>query len=252
MSAFLAKWEQLKKDFDREAKKVQNPDAETKAFLALMDKPFGFTPILKEIDDAFKKGYRKPAMQGLLKFYSHREPYSAIFTKAKVHRSHIDLEDPLMDAINTFSSGIVKLEAAIQAELKNLQDEKGPGGENPIQLHLFEVDLQKNIETAKKALKPLAAIDKKYDVLTLIQPAVKAMDTYTKAAARTQAQEAYNALTSFVALAKKCETECDKILAKEKDPAYTAAVKRFTKDLVAMCSARVNDQLKALAKHLGV
>lgn len=250
MAVFLAKWEQLKKDFDKEAKKVQNPDAPTKAFLAVMAKPLGFTPILKDIDEAFKKGHRKPAMQALLKFYSHREPYSAVFTKAKVHRASIAIDDELMMAINDLSSGIVKLEAEIQTALKNLQDTKGPGGDNPIKLHLFEVDLEKNIETLKKDLKPLAVIEKKHNVLKLIEPGVKLMNTYTKAAARTQAQEAHDALTAFVVAATKCKTQCDAILTKEKDPAYTAAVQRFTKDLIAMCNARVKDQVKALVDHL--
>ena len=55
---FLAEWERMKKAFDNTAKTVQNPDAVTSAYLAVMAKPTGLTPILKDIDAAFGKEQR--------------------------------------------------------------------------------------------------------------------------------------------------------------------------------------------------
>ena len=52
------------------------------ATLAVMAKPTGLTPILKDIDAAFSKEQRKPTNEALLKFYGKREPISVLLTRS--------------------------------------------------------------------------------------------------------------------------------------------------------------------------
>jgi hypothetical protein len=247
---FVADWEQLKKGFDTAAKAVQNPNDAERAFLAVMAKPTGLTPTLKDVDSAFAKGYRKPANEALLKFYAKREPLALLLAKVM---PKLD-DDQLLQAAMKMNSGLPALEKSIQAKLKELQDEKAgaAGASDWNLLLLFETDLKKNIDTLTKDLKAgaLPAIEKKHNVLKLPATAVKHMDAYSKAAARLEAKDALAALKAFVAAAQACANDCDKVLAKEKDADYTKAVQRFAKDLRTLCTARVSVQQKKLEEHL--
>jgi hypothetical protein len=247
---FLADWETLKKDFDTAAKVAQNPNAQTIAFLALMAKPTGFTPILKEIDAAFGKEHRKTVNEQLLKFYGKREPISTLLAKII---PHID-DDKFQTAVMNLMTGIKDLEKAVQLKMKELQDDKaGVKGASDWNLAvMFEVDLKKNIDVLTKDLKPaaLAAIEKKKGVLKLPAAAVKHMDAYSKAAARLKADEAFDSLKQFVKEADKCADACEAAIKKEADDDYKKAVQRFVNDLRTLCSARVTDQMKKLDAHL--
>ncbi|MEO7381015.1 MAG: hypothetical protein ABIV25_04660, partial [Paracoccaceae bacterium] len=96
----LAEWEQMKKAFDAAAKKVQNPDALTTSFLAIMAKPTGLTPILKDIDAALAKEQRKPATDALLIFYAKREPFSALIAKVIPKITDDALNNAAMDLLS--------------------------------------------------------------------------------------------------------------------------------------------------------
>jgi hypothetical protein len=243
---FLADWEKLKKPFDAAAKAAQATDDKTKAFLAVMAKPTGLTPILKDIDAAFAKNHRKAATEGLLKFYAKREPISVLLAKMMPHISDNGLNDAAMDLM----AGLPALEKAMQKKVKELQDDKAgaAGASDWNLLLLFETDLQKNIDQLTKDLKPaaMAKIDKKHDVVSLTKIPVKHMDAYSKAAARLKADEALVALKEFVKTATACAAACDTILKKEADKDFEKAVKRFANDLRTLCSARVAVQLKKL------
>jgi len=247
---FLADWERLKKAFDAAAKSVQNPDPVTTSFLAVMAKPTGLTPILKDIDAAFAKEQRKPATEALLKFYAKREPISVLLAKVVPKITDQRLGDAAMDLM----AGIPALEKSMQKKLKELQDDKAgaQGASDWNLLLLFETDLQKNIDLLAKDLKPaaLAKIDKKHDVVSLTKIPVKHMDAYSKAAARLKADEALAALKDFVKAADGCARACEGILKKEADKDFEKAVKRFVNDLRTLCSARVAVQLKKLEEHL--
>ena len=247
---FLGEWERLKKAFDNAAKTVQNPDAVTSAFLAVMAKPTGLTPILKDIDAAFSKGQRKPANEALLKFYGKREPISLLLTKALNKISDPNLQNAAMDLM----AGIPALEKAMQKKLNELQDEKAgeTGASSWNLLLLFETDLKKNIDQLTKDLKPaaLAKLEKKHDVIALTEIPVKHMDAYSKAAARLKADEALSSLKAFVKAADGCARACEAVLKQVDDDDYTKAVKRFVNDLRTLCNARVSVQQKKLEEHL--
>lgn len=251
-TSFLAEWEQMKKKFDAAAKTIQNPDPVTTAFLAVMDKPTGLTPILKEIDAAFAKEQRKPATEALLKFYGKREPISKLLAKMVPKITDDGLNDAAMDLM----AALPALEKSMQSKVKQLQDDKAgvAGASNWNLLLLFETDLQKNIDQLAKDIKPaaIAKIDKKHDVVSLTKIPVKHMDAYSKAAARLKADEALASLKEFVKSADGCARACEAILKKEADKDYEKAVKRFVNDLRTLCTARVAVQQKKLEEHLNV
>jgi hypothetical protein len=246
---FLAQWERLKKEFDSAAKAVKNSNDSTRAFIAMMAKPTGLTPILKDIDAAFAKGHRKPANEALLKFYAKREPLAVLFMKMLPKLE----DDGLMQVVLKLNKELPALEKSMQTKLKELQDEKAgeSGASDWNLLLLFETDLAKNIDQLSRDLKPaaLAAIEKKQGVLKLPAPAVAHMNAYSKAAARLNAADALASLKAFVVAAEKCADGCESILKKEDDAAYTKAVERFVKDLRTLCKARVAVQLKKLEEH---
>ncbi len=247
---FLAEWDALKKGFDRAAAAVDQPDEITAKFLAVMAKPTGFTPILKEVDAAFAKAHRKAATEALNKFYAKREPLAMVLAKMAPK-----IADPgLNDATLTFMAGIRDLEKSIQTAVKSLQDEKAgaQGASDWNLLLLFETDLQKNIDKLAKDIKPaaLAKIDKKHDVVSLTKNSVKHMDAYSKAAARLKAQEAKAALDAFLDEAENCAKACEGFAKKEPDKDYGEAVTRFVKDLRTLCKARVAVQHKKLTEYL--
>lgn len=247
---FLAEWDRLKTAFDAAAGGVQNPDPVTASFLAVMAKPTGLTPILKDIDAAFAKEQRKPATDALKKFYGKREPISVLLTKVMPKITDNALNDAAMDLM----AGLPALEKSIQTKLKELQDEKAgeQGASSWNLLLLFETDLQKNIDLLVKDLKPaaMAKIDKKHEVVSLTKIPVKHMDAYSKAAARLKADEALAALKDFVKSAEGCAKAAVAILKKEPDKAYEKAVQRFVNDLRTLCTARVAVQQKKLEDHL--
>ena len=247
---FLAEWERMKKAFDNTAKTVQNPDAVTSAYLAVMAKPTGLTPILKDIDAAFSKEQRKPINEALLKFYGKREPISVLLAKIVPKLT----DKALLDATMDLMVDLPALEKAMQTKLKELQDDKAgeTGASSWNLLLLFETDLKKNIDQLTKDLKPaaLAKLEKKHEVISLTEIPVKHMDAYSKAAARLKADEALTSLKAFVKAADGCARACEGVLKQVDDDAYTKAVKRFVNDLRTLCSARVSVQQKKLEEYL--
>lgn len=247
---FLAEWEALKTAFDQAAKAVDKPDEVTTKFLAVMAKPTGFTPILKEVDAAFAKEHRKAATEALNKFYAKREPLAMVLAKMAPKIADPGLNDATLDLM----SGIKELEKSIQTKVKALQDEKAgeKGASDWNLLLLIETDLKKNIDKLAKDIKPaaLAKIDKKHDVVSLTKNSVKHMDAYSKAAARLKAQEAKDALDDFLNEAENCAKACEAIAKKEPDKDYGEAVGRFARDLRTLCKARVAVQHKKLVEHL--
>jgi hypothetical protein len=234
MATFLERWEKAKKDFDQHAKKMPKE----------LLQPSGLTPLLKEVDAAFAKKQRKIALQALTKFNVGRQKYASLLAHQVGPSSTLD--PAALKAVMTLITAIGTIETDAAHAVETLQEDKG-GTKDPIKILILEGDLKSNIERTKKALGPHAAIDKKYEVLKLVQPAVKAMEAYSKAAARTQVKEAHDALDLFVGLARKCHLYCDQILHKEKTAAYVAIVQSFANDLKSFTEgARVQGQLKAL------
>ena len=140
---FLADWTKIKKDFDAVAKTVQAPDEVTTKFLALMAKPTGLTPILKEIDAAFAKEHRKAASEGIQKFYGKREPIAIMLAKIVPKLT----DDNLQMAAMTLIKEIPALEKKMQLKFKDLQEDKaGAAGASDWNLmQVSDADLQKSI-----------------------------------------------------------------------------------------------------------
>ena len=247
---FVADWEKLKKVVDNAAKGVQNANAHERAFIKLWANPTGLTPALKVVDDAFGKGYRKPANEALLKFYGKREPMAVLLANLIPKIDDGNLQQAVMD----LKTGLNNIETSIQSKLKELQDEKAgtAGASDWNLLLLFETDLKKNVETLTRDLKPtaLAAIEKTQGVLKLPADAVKHMDAYSKAAARLEAKNALDSLKAFVVAAQKCAKAAEDKLKQVNDAAYKKAVQRFANDLRTLCTARVSVQQKKLEDHL--
>jgi hypothetical protein len=236
MPTFLSRWDTAKKAFDQHAKNEKT-----------LQQTSGLTPLLKDVDAAFAKKQRKVALQALTKFNVGRQKYTR-FLALQVGPS--SAHDPtIQKAVMALIDAIKVIETDIAHAVEALQEDKQPANapKDAIKILILEGDLKSNIARTKKALQPFAAIDKKYDLLTLAQPAVKAMEAYSKAAARTQVKEAHDALASYVALARKCNAYCAQIVSKEKTEDYTKVVKSFANDLKTLTEgSRVQQQLQAL------
>ena len=212
MSDFLADWNKAKKDFTTGVVgELQKAGAGIPAdfrqeVVALLKAETGMTPALKEVDAAFAKKYRKAVMQGLTKVHAVIEKSAMQVQRVAVRAGNKATEVTERNAQNAlgeiqmigmeFKRQITGFETRIAKELESLQEEKSPEG-TKINIISLEGDMNGALAKFKSATKPHAELEKKLKVLGATDPAVRAMQAYSKAAARTQVNEALVALEAF-------------------------------------------------------
>ena len=246
---YLAKWEQLKKDFEVTTNKSRPKETVKKAIVGTVQKASGLTPILKEVDTALQNQERKPLEQSLNKFFAARGAY-ATFLSQEQKQFLNDPNDPdlfVWTAYRDLIMGMQKIETDAAADAKKLQEKKG-GGKVAIEWLSLDGDLKGTVAAAKKDLAAFSALEKKHGILKKADPALKDTEKYTKAAARTEYKNAREALVSFKVTAKKCADDLAKILGAEKgDPNFTKALTKFHDAMKALSTlGRVDAQIKNL------
>jgi len=255
---FLADWEALKKkipDLVRDsvaavAQADGEHQTEVKQCLAELRKTTGLTPVLKKIDEGFAKEHRTTVLETAVELNRIRTPISMVLTKLFSHLSQYDMD--AAQEVRDFKAGLEAIESGVSTSAKQLQTNKGglQKDENWNLAVLFEGDFKSNVDNLKKKLKTHAAVDKPYNALKLATPMMTFMDTFTKAAARLKANEAYAALKGFQAAVKEADKKFGDIAAKEKaaNKAYAEALTSFMNAVKGL--NRINDQLRKLEEHL--
>jgi len=246
---YVARWEQLKKDFEQATGKSRPRETVKKAVLGTIQKASGITPILKDMDTALQKQERTPLEQSLNKLFAARGVY-AIFLSKEQSNFLNDPQDPnllVWTAYRDLIFGMQKIETDAAAEAKTLQEKKNPG-KVAIEWLSLEGDLKGTIAAAKKDLALSPDLEKKHGVLKKADAALKDTEAYTKAAARTEYKAARNALVSFKANAKKCASDLAPIINAEKSAAnFTKAVQKFHDAMKALSAlGRVDAQINNL------
>ena len=245
---YVARWEQLKKDFEtiinakRPMLKVNDADA------GVVTKSSGITPVLKDIDTALQKKERKPLEQAINKLMVVRGPYATLVAKEAGKYSDWNA-DPSHEAISTayrdFQMGLQKLEIDAAADAKKLQVTKGAA--EGIEFFALEGDVKGTVSAAKKGLAKFAALEKKHNLIKLSDAAVKQAEIYTKTAARTEVKDAKQALINFKAEAKKCADALAKVLKLETDKEFLKALTSYHDAMHAISIlARIDAQIKNL------
>lgn len=256
--SYVKDWEKAKKDFA--AKVVGHlqaggagvPADLKQAVVTLLKTETGMTPALKEVDAAFDKKERKPAMSGLTKVHGAIE-------KAAMHVQKVALsagsaaadaaDQAAQNALNEiqmagleFKRTLTGFETRIAKQLEQLQEEKSPGGVK-IDIISLEGDMNGAIEKFKKDAKPHAALEKEHKVLDATAGAAKAMQAYSKAAARTEVKNALDALQDYFAAVDKLDTHRKKVVADCKKTAAALptaagkAVEAYVKAVDTLCDA---------------
>jgi hypothetical protein len=248
VGAYLKRWEQLKQDFQNTTQKSRPKETTQKLLLGTVQKSSGLTPVLKDVDTALEKKQRVPLEQALNKLFQTRGTYATFL----MHEQKQFLNDPndpdlkIWTAYKDFIFGIQKIEEDASKEAKTLQETKGGVAEGITWLSL-EGDVKGTVQAAKKGFAAFAAQEKKNNLLSKANGAVKAAETYTKAAARTQLTEARKALELFKQEAKNCADACAKVLSAEKDEKYKKEVQHFHDAMKALgTAARIDAQIKNL------
>jgi hypothetical protein len=222
MGAYLTRWQNLKQAFETEAQK-KRPLETTKTLLGTAAKSSGVTPILKDIETALAKKERKPLEQALNKLNVARSSYGKFLSLEQAKFQ----DDPVVwKAYHSLIIGLQDIEVDLAAAAKSLQEAKS-SDQKGIEFFGLEGDLKGALVAAKAKLAPFATLEKKYGLLKKADATVKAAETYTKAAARTQAKEARVALELFKVECKKCADELDKVLKLEKEAKFHAALQSY-------------------------
>ncbi|HEX3745910.1 MAG TPA: hypothetical protein VHW09_18340 [Bryobacteraceae bacterium] len=247
MANYLKRWEDLKKAFESTTNQQRPKEVKKKIILGTVQQASGLTPVLKTVDAALEKKQRAPLEQALNKLFQVRGTY-ATFLMGEQKKFLNDPDDPEMVvwiAYKDLIFGIQKIEEDASKDAKALQEAKG--GETGITWLSLEGDIKGTVQAAKKLFAPFAAQEKKNKLLCKADGAVKAAETYTKAAARTQAADARKALELFKKEAKEGADDLAKVLNAEKDPAYKKAIQSFHDAMKAISTlARIDAQIKNL------
>lgn len=263
MSNYLADWTKAKKDFAATAVgELQKGGAAIPAeirqgVVTLLKTETGLTPALKEVDAAFGKKYRKAVMQGLTKVHAVIEKtimaVQAVSQKARSaamdatdHAAQGALDEIHMAGV-VFNRTIGGFETRIAKELESLQEEKSADGATKIDIISIEGDVNGALAKFKSATKPFAILEKQYKLLPAIEPAVKAMQAYSKAAARTEVKAAITALDGFIAGVTKFDDHRKKMAATDKpNSTYFKAADSLATALRAVVAQRATVSMKNL------
>jgi len=242
--SYVARWEQLKKDFETNTGKARPKETVKAGILGTIQKASGITPVLKEIDAAIQKKQRAPLAQAITKFLAVRGPYVEMLMR---ETGHVMDDLDLATAYKNLQTGLGQISIDAGKELNTLQETKVSG---KVAIPFFEIegDIKATIARAKKDLAPFAALEKKHKVIATADAALKETEKYTKAAARTEYKAAAEALTKFKAAAKKCAEDLSKVLAAEKNNAnFTKPVQSFHDAMKAFSTVtRVDQQIVVL------
>jgi hypothetical protein len=247
LGKYVAEWQKIKANFEAEANMKRPQESVKKAIIGTVQKASGLTPALQEIDTALEKKERVTLERALNKYHSVQEPYVSFVKKEMMTYDSITQED-VVKAYAKFMREMLMIEQKVADEAKALQEAKSPGAA-AIQWLFLEADVKGTVEKAKKGLGAFAALEKKYQLVKKADPAIKAAEDYTKAAARTEVANALKALKDFQAKATACAKACDPAL-KDKDvqklDAYKTAVTSFQSAMSSLASSRVATQIKNL------
>jgi len=270
MTTFLKEWEKAKKEFQTKiAAELKNggqgiPADFRNAVVTLVKTDTGMTPALKDVDAAFTKKHRKAAMEGLTKVHGVIEKAAMAVQKIALGaggKAAEATDDATVDALNEiqnigldFKRKLTAFETDIAKAIEKLQEAKSPTGAK-IDIISLEGDLEGAVNQFKKDVKAHAALEKVHKVLESIKPAIKSMHDYSKAAARTDVDNALTSLESFFAGVDKLDTLQKKIAAMKPalDADYVKAVKDLRDALNTIKTQRGNvshknlKQLKAAA-----
>jgi hypothetical protein len=166
----------------------------------------GMTPALKEVDAAFDKKHRKAVMKALTSLHAVIEKAGMQLEKVSLAAGSKALDTKDRGAKNalseiemtgiTFKQKLTGFELKVAKELESLQEDKSESGEK-IDITSLEGDMNGAISKYKKDTKDFADLEKKFKVLTALKPAEKAMQGYSKAAARTEVSKALYELETF-------------------------------------------------------
>jgi hypothetical protein len=246
MGTYLKRWEHLKAQFEKDAQHPRPNETTKNIILGTVKKPSGLSPVIKDVDTALEKKQRLPIEQALNKLFQVRGIY-AMFLTQEQKKFLNDPDDPEMTvwiAYKELIFGIQKIEEDASKEAKALQEEKGDGP--AIQWLSLEGDVKGTVDAAKKGFGNFKAQEKKNNLLGKASAAVKAAESYTKAAAHSKVKEAREALELFKKEAKRCADDCEKVLA-EKDQNYKKAIQSFHDAMKALSTlARIDAQIKNL------
>ncbi len=255
MTAFLKDWEQEKKAFKANVlTELQNGGAAIpadfkKAAATFLKADTGMTPALKEVDAAFGKGHRKAVMDALTALHAVIEKTAVkVLTFAGEARSKSAevTDQAASDALSEihmagalFNKVVIGFETSVAKELEKLQQAKSPTN-TKIDIISLEGDMDAAVNRFKTEAKKYSELEKKFKTLNAVKHAEKAMQAYSKAAARTQVTEARVALEVFFEGVDDL-VDHKNTIAKDKskpDAKYIAAVGSLCDALTTIKSAR--------------
>jgi len=212
MTAFLKDWEKEKKAFKANVlTELQNGGAAIPADFKKLAATFlkadtGMTPALKEVDAAFGKGHRKAVMDALTALHAVIEKTAVkvlTFAGEARTKSNEVTDQTASNALSeihmagaTFNKVVIGFETPVARELEKLQQTKSPTN-TKIDIISLEGDMDAALAKFKTEAKKYSELEKKFKTLNAAKQAEKAMQAYSKAAARTQVTEARVALEVF-------------------------------------------------------
>lgn len=247
MGKYVAEWEKIKKEFETTAGMKRPTETVKKAIIGTVQKSSGLTPALKDVDSALDKKERLTLEKAMNKYHSIQEPYVAFLRKEMSNYNANDHEDVII-AFTTFMRKMLMLEDEMSKDAKKLQEAKSPGA-TAIKWLFLEADVKGTVEKAKKDFTAFAPLEKRFLLVKKADPAMKAANDYTKAAARTEVANALKSLKEFQTEARKCATACDAAL-KDKDAQkadkYIDSVKSYQKAMNDLATSRAAIQIKNL------
>lgn len=212
MTNFAKDWEQAKKAFKAQVVgELRNggagvPDDYKTALVAYLKADTGMTPALKDVDAAFGKGHRKAAMQALTRLHGVIEKAAMQLQKISLAANSKAAATKDKAAVNAlgeihmagfeFKKKLTGFETAVAKKLEALQQAKSPTNAK-IDIISLEGDMNGALSKFKTDAKKYPELEKKFKTLNAAKPAEKAMQAYSKAAARTKVSDALAALDDF-------------------------------------------------------
>lgn len=250
MGKYVKQWQAIKAKFEADAKIKRPKESTTKAMLFTVSKASGLTPALEDIDKALDKKERLTLEKAMNKYHQVQEPYVS-FVRSEMKKYDPDTDEDVVLAFGTFMREMLGIEIDVAKDAKALQEAKGGTGTDGIKWLFLEADVKATIEKSKKDFAAFAALEKRFNLIKKGDPAIKAAQDYTKAAARTEVANAIKALKDFQVKARDCAKGCDpaindKEVQLKKNEKYMEAVKSFQKAMNDLASARAATQLKEL------
>ena len=265
MSNFLADWSKAKKEFtvavagQLQAGGAAFPADVRQGVVAFLKAETGLTPALKEVDAAFGKKHRKSVMQGLTKVHAVIEKTAmqaqgiALKAGSKAGEVTDDKAKRALDEIQMlgldFKRTITGFEVRIAKDLEKLQEAKSPDGVK-IDIISLEGDMNGAIAKFKTDTKAFGEAEKRLKMLGAVEPAVKAMQAYSKAVARTEVNAAITGLEAFFTAVDKADGYRKKAAATsaKTDATYIKAADSLCAALRSIKSQRGTDSMKNLKK----